>query len=178
MNGGTCLNVGCIPSKALLDSSQKFHETAKDLSVHGISVDSVDIDISAMLERKNKIINQLTGGIAGLFKANGVTALYGTGKLLSGKKVELTDNEGSVSLIDAQNVILASGSLPISIPVAPVDNDLILDSTGALEIEEVPKRLGVIGAGVIGLELGSVWARLGSEVILLEALDDFFGYHG
>ena len=173
VNGGTCLNVGCIPSKALLDSSQKFHETAKDLSVHGISVDSVDIDISAMLERKNKIINQLTGGIAGLFKANGVTALYGTGKLLSGKKVELTDNEGSVSLIDAQNVILASGSLPISIPVAPVDNDLILDSTGALEIEEVPKRLGVIGAGVIGLELGSVWARLGSEVILFEALDDF-----
>jgi len=126
-----------------------------------------------MLERKNKIINQLTGGIAGLFKANGVTALYGTGKLLAGKKVELTANDGAVSVIEASNVILASGSLPIDIPVAKVDGDLIVDSTGALEIGEVPKRLGVIGAGVIGLELGSVWNRLGSEVVLLEAMEDF-----
>jgi len=126
-----------------------------------------------MLERKNKIINQLTGGIAGLFKANGVTALYGTGKLLAGKKVELTANDGTVSVIEASNVILASGSLPIDIPVAKVDGDLIVDSTGALEISEVPKRLGVIGAGVIGLELGSVWNRLGSEVVLLEAMEDF-----
>ena len=173
VNGGTCLNVGCIPSKALLDSSYKYHEAAEELAVHGISTSGVTIDIPAMLERKNKIINQLTGGIAGLFKANGVTALYGMGKLLAGKKVELTDNEGVVSVIDADNVILASGSLPIAIPVAPVDNDLILDSTGALEIGEVPKRLGVIGAGVIGLELGSVWGRLGSKVVLLEAMDDF-----
>jgi len=133
----------------------------------------VAIDIPAMLERKNKIIIQLTGGIAGLFKANGVTALYGSGKLLAGKKVELTDSDGAVSVIDAENVILASGSQPIAIPVAPVDNDLILDSTGALEIGEVPERLGVIGAGVIGLELGSVWGRLGSKVVLLEALDEF-----
>jgi dihydrolipoamide dehydrogenase len=131
------------------------------------------MDIPAMLARKNKIINQLTGGIAGLFKANGVTALYGTGKLLAGKKVELTANDGSVSVIEAGNVILASGSLPIDIPVAKVDGDLIVDSTGALEIGEVPKRLGVIGAGVIGLELGSVWNRLGSEVVLLEAMEDF-----
>jgi dihydrolipoamide dehydrogenase len=131
------------------------------------------MDIPAMLARKNKIINQLTGGISGLFKANGVTALYGTGKLLAGKKVELTANDGTVSVIEAGNVILASGSLPIDIPVAKVDGDLIVDSTGALEIGEVPKRLGVIGAGVIGLELGSVWNRLGSDVVLLEAMEDF-----
>ena len=173
VNGGTCLNVGCIPSKALLDSSNKYHEAAEGLAVHGISTAGVEIDIPAMHGRKDKIVKQLTGGISGLFKANGVTALYGTGKLLASKKVELTDNNGVVSVIDAENVILASGSLPIAIPVAPVDNDLILDSTGALEIGEVPERLGVIGAGVIGLELGSVWGRLGSKVVLLEALDDF-----
>ncbi|MGB2450735.1 MAG: dihydrolipoyl dehydrogenase [Porticoccaceae bacterium] len=173
VNGGTCLNVGCIPSKALLDSSYKYHEAKEDLGTHGISTKGVAMDIPAMLERKNKIINQLTGGISGLFKANGVTALYGTGKLLAGKKVELTANDGAVSVIEASNVILASGSLPIDIPVAKVDGDLIVDSTGALEIGEVPKRLGVIGAGVIGLELGSVWNRLGSEVVLLEAMEDF-----
>ena len=173
VNGGTCLNVGCIPYKALLDSSYKYHEAKEDLGTHGISTKGVAMDIPAMLERKNKIINQLTGGISGLFKANGVTALYGTGKLLAGKKVELTANDGAVSVIEASNVILASGSLPIDIPVAKVDGDLIVDSTGALEIGEVPKRLGVIGAGVIGLELGSVWNRLGSEVVLLEAMEDF-----
>jgi dihydrolipoamide dehydrogenase len=173
VNGGTCLNVGCIPSKALLDSSFKYHEAKEDLGIHGISTQGVAMDIPAMLARKNKIINQLTGGISGLFKANGVTALYGTGKLLAGKKVELTANDGTVSVIEAGNVILASGSLPIDIPVAKVDGDLIVDSTGALEINEVPKRLGVIGAGVIGLELGSVWNRLGSEVVLLEAMEDF-----
>jgi len=173
VNGGTCLNVGCIPSKALLDSSYKYHEAKEDLAVHGIKAGSVTIDVAAMLERKNKIINQLTGGIAGLFKANGVTALYGSGKLLAGKKVELTDHDGVVTTLDADNVILASGSSPIAIPVAPVDGELILDSTGALEIGSVPKRLGVIGAGVIGLELGSVWNRMGSEVVLLEAMPDF-----
>ena len=173
VNGGTCLNVGCIPSKALLDSSYKYHEAKEDLGIHGITTKGVAMDIPAMLARKNKIINQLTGGIAGLFKANGVTALYGTGKLLAGKKVELTANDGAVTVIEAGNVILASGSLPIDIPVANVDGDLIVDSTGALEIGEVPKRLGVIGAGVIGLELGSVWNRLGSDVVLLEAMGDF-----
>lgn len=173
VNGGTCLNVGCIPSKALLDSSYKYHETKEDLAVHGISADGVTIDVTTMLERKNKIINQLTGGIAGLFKANGVTPLYGTGRLLAGKKVEFTDNDDKQTIIQADNVILASGSLPIDIPVAPIDGKLIVDSTGALEIDSVPKRLGVIGAGVIGLELGSVWNRMGSEVVLLEAMEDF-----
>lgn len=173
VNGGTCLNVGCIPSKALLDSSYKYHEAKDSLGVHGISIDGVTIDVPAMLERKNKIIGQLTGGIAGLFKANGVTPLYGTGKLLAGKKVEFVDSDGKETILEAENVILASGSLPIEIPVAPVDGKLIVDSTGALEIDKVPKRLGVIGAGVIGLELGSVWNRMGSEVVLLEAMEDF-----
>lgn len=173
VNGGTCLNVGCIPSKALLDSSYKYHEAKEDLQIHGISAKEVTIDVAGMLKRKDKIISQLTGGIAGLFKANGVVPLYGTGKLLSGKRVELTDNEGAVTILESENVILASGSLPIEIPVAPVDGNLIVDSTGALEIDSVPKRLGVIGAGVIGLELGSVWNRMGSEVVLLEAMEDF-----
>ena len=173
VNGGTCLNVGCIPSKALLDSSYKYHEAKHDLGIHGISAEGVGIDIPGMLDRKNKIISQLTGGIAGLFKANGVTSLYGTGKLLAGKKVEFASNDGEVIILEAENVILASGSLPIAIPVAPVDGELILDSTGALEIDAIPERLGVIGAGVIGLELGSVWNRLGSDVVLLEAMEDF-----
>jgi len=173
VNGGTCLNVGCIPSKALLDSSYKYHEAKDDLGVHGISTSGVEINVPAMIGRKNQIIKNLTGGIAGLFKANGVTSLFGAGKLLAGKKVEVTDFEGKVTVYEAENVILASGSNPINIPPAPVDNDVIVNSTGALEFSEVPKRLGVIGAGVIGLELGSVWNRLGSQVVVLEALDSF-----
>lgn len=171
--GGTCLNVGCIPSKALLDSSHKFAEARDSLAVHGISVQGASIDIPAMLRRKDAIVEQLTGGIAGLFKHNGVTAIAGTGRVLSGTRVEVTDKAGKVELIAAGNIIVAAGSLPVAIPPAPVDNKFILDSTGALELAEVPRRLGVIGAGVIGLELGSVWARLGSEVVMLEALDDF-----
>ena len=171
--GGTCLNVGCIPSKALLDSSWKFHEAQDGFAVHGISAKGVSIDVPAMVGRKNTIIKNLTGGVAGLFKANGVTLLEGHGKLLAGKKVEVTDKDGNTSVVEAENVILASGSRPIDIPPAPVDQDVIVDSTGALEFQSVPKKLGVIGAGVIGLELGSVWARLGAEVTVLEALDKF-----
>ena len=173
VNGGTCLNVGCIPSKALLDSSYKYHEAKEDLGLHGITTSGVELNVSSMIARKNQIIKNLTGGIAGLFKANGVTSLFGTGKLLAGKKVEVTDFDGKVTVYDAENVILASGSSPINIPPAPVDNDVIVNSTGALEFTEVPKRLGVIGAGVIGLELGSVWNRCGSKVTVLEALDSF-----
>ncbi|AEF22456.1 MULTISPECIES: dihydrolipoyl dehydrogenase [Pseudomonas] len=171
--GGTCLNVGCIPSKALLDSSWKYHEAQDGFAVHGISAKGVSIDVPAMVGRKNTIIKNLTGGVAGLFKANGVTLLEGHGKLLAGKKVEVTDKDGKTSVVEAENVILASGSRPIDIPPAPVDQDVIVDSTGALEFQAVPKKLGVIGAGVIGLELGSVWARLGAEVTVLEALDKF-----
>jgi dihydrolipoamide dehydrogenase len=170
--GGTCLNVGCIPSKALLDSSWKFHEAQDGFAIHGINHAGVTMDVPAMIGRKSNIVKNLTGGVAGLFKSNGVTVLQGHGKLLAGKKVEVTGPNG-VEIVEAENIILASGSRPIDIPPAPVDQKIIVDSTGALEFQQVPKRLGVIGAGVIGLELGSVWSRLGAEVTVLEALDTF-----
>ena len=173
VNGGTCLNVGCIPSKALLDSAHKYHETKESYAAHGISTGDVGMDVPSMIARKEKIVKQMSGGIAGLFQANKVTPLYGSGKLLAGRKVEFVDNDGNTQILEAENVILASGSVPVDIPVAPVDGDVIVDSTGALEFQEVPKRLGVIGAGVIGLELGSVWNNLGSDVVCLEAMEDF-----
>tara|TARA_R110000823_G_scaffold130015_20_gene258129 strand:+ start:11388 stop:12827 length:1440 start_codon:yes stop_codon:yes gene_type:complete len=171
--GGTCCNTGCIPSKALLDSSHKFAEARDSFAVHGIVVNDPVADIPAMQKRKQKVVDQLTDGIAGLFKHNGVTAIAGTGRVIAGAKVEVTDAEGKVRVLEAGHVIVAAGSLPVNIPVAPVDGEFIVDSTGALELAEVPRRLGVIGAGVIGLELGSVWRRLGSEVVMLEALDEF-----
>jgi len=171
--GGTCLNVGCIPSKALLDSSQKFHEARDTFSVHGIAIEAPKIDVPAMLRRKEQIVSQLTGGIAGLFKHNGVTTIPGRGKVLAGANVEVTAADGSTSVVEAGSVIIAAGSEPITIPPAPIDDEYIVDSTGALEFTEVPGRVGVIGAGVIGLELGSVWGRLGADVILIEALDEF-----
>lgn len=173
VNGGTCLNVGCIPSKALLDSSHKFHMAKHEFEAHGISTGSVSVDVPAMIERKAKVVKQMAGGISGLFKANQVTSIQGTGKLVKGTQVEVTDADGEAKTYSADNVILATGSVPIDIPPARVDQKLIVDSTGALEFNEVPKRLGVIGAGVIGLELGSVWSRLGSEVVVIEALKDF-----
>lgn len=171
--GGTCLNVGCIPSKALLDSSWKFLEAEDGFKAHGINHAGVTMDVPAMVGRKSQIVKNLTSGVATLFKANGVTLLEGHGKLLAGKKVEVTGKDGNVEVVEADNVILASGSRPIDIPPAPVDQNVIVDSTGALEFQTVPKRLGVIGAGVIGLELGSVWSRLGAEVTVLEALEKF-----
>jgi dihydrolipoamide dehydrogenase len=171
--GGTCLNVGCIPSKALLDSSHKFAEASHHFDVHGINVGKVTIDVPAMIARKTKVVKQLTGGIAGLFQANKVTGISGTGKLLKDRKVEVTAADGSKQVLSANNIIIAAGSVPIQIPPAPLQDDVVVDSTGALEFQEVPKRLGVIGAGVIGLELGSVWSRLGSEVVVLEATDAF-----
>ncbi|CAA0113704.1 Dihydrolipoyl dehydrogenase [BD1-7 clade bacterium] len=171
--GGTCLNVGCIPSKALLDSSHRFHDAQHNFDLHGIGTGELSVDVSKMMERKRSIVNQLTGGIGGLFKANGVTPIQGTGKLLAGKQVEVTDAAGEKTILDAENVILASGSVPVEIPPAPLHDGVVVDSTGALEFDSVPERLGVIGAGVIGLELGSVWSRLGSEVIVIEAMEDF-----
>ena len=173
VNGGTCLNVGCIPSKALLDSSHRYADAKHDFDVHGIGVKGLTIDVPAMIKRKEKVVKQMAGGITGLFQANKVTSIYGKGRLLANKQVEVTDNDGKKTTYEADNVVLASGSLPVNIPVAPVDNESIVDSTGALEFIEVPKRLGIIGAGVIGLELGSVWSRLGAEVVLLEAMDKF-----
>lgn len=171
--GGTCLNVGCIPSKALLDSSYKYHEAIDGFKIHGIEAKGVSIDVPAMVARKNGIVKNLTGGVSTLFKANGVTLLEGHGKLLANKQVEVTGSDGKTQIVQAENVILASGSRPVEIPPAPIDQDVIVDSTGALDFQAVPKKLGVIGAGVIGLELGSVWARLGAEVTVLEALDKF-----
>jgi dihydrolipoamide dehydrogenase len=171
--GGTCLNAGCIPSKALLESSELFYRSEHEFSKHGINISNVSMDIGVMQKRKASIVRQLTGGIAGLFKANKVEGLVGHGKLLAGKKVEFTPTDGDVEVLDARYVILASGSTPIELPIAPFDGERIVDSWGALEFTEVPKTLGVVGAGVVGLELGSVWNRLGSDVVILEAMDDF-----
>ena len=172
--GGTCLNVGCIPSKALLDSSHRFHDVRHGVAAHGIAVGDVSMDVAAMQARKDKVVQTLTRGIAGLFKKNKVDAYAGTATLGEERTVEVTPSgKGEKTQLQGKNVIVAAGSVPVSIPVAKVDGKSIVDSTGALAFEEVPKRLGVIGAGVIGLELGSVWSRLGSEVVLLEALEDF-----
>ena len=170
--GGTCLNVGCIPSKALLDSSHRYSDALNHFSDHGIEVSKPKLDIPKMMERKNKVVAQLTAGVGGLFKANKVTAIFGEAKVLNSNQVEVLINNKS-EIIETKNIVIASGSLPINIPVAPIDQNNIVDSTGALEFLSVPKKLGIIGAGVIGLELGSVWARLGSEVTILEAMDDF-----
>jgi dihydrolipoamide dehydrogenase len=171
--GGTCLNAGCIPSKALLESSELYHRAGSEFRKHGIMTGDVEMDVAAMQKRRAGIVRQLTGGIAGLFKANDVEGLVGHGKLLKGKKVEFTPVDGDVEIIDAQHVILASGSAPIELPVAKFDGESIIDSWDTLELDAVPETLGVVGAGVIGLELGSVWARLGARVTILEAMDDF-----
>ncbi len=171
--GGTCLNAGCIPSKALLESSELFHRAQHEFSKHGINTTGVTVDIGQMQKRKNGIVRQLTGGIAGLFKANNVTGLVGHGRLLADKKVEFTPVDGEVEVLDTRYIILATGSTPIELGVAPFDGERIVDSWGALDFDAAPKTLGVVGGGVVGLELGSVWSRLGSEVTVLEAMDDF-----
>lgn len=171
--GGVCLNVGCIPSKALLDSSHKYAEATQHFVEHGIKVGKIELDVPVMIERKRKVVKQLTTGIAGLFKANKVTGISGTGKLLKDKQVEVTAIDGSKQVLSAGSVIIAAGSVPVEIPPTPLQDDVIVNSTGALEFQEVPKRLGVIGAGVIGLELGSVWSRLGAKVVVLEAVESF-----
>ncbi len=172
--GGTCLNVGCIPSKALLDSSKHFHHVQHDYAKHGIKADAVAMDIGTMLGRKDDIVQKLTGGVGMLFKANKVASYHGTGRLLADRQVEVTPADGSDTLtLQAKHVILASGSVPIAIPNVTFDGEYIVDNEGALDFGEVPEKFGVIGAGVIGLELGSVWNWLGSDVTLLEAMPDF-----
>jgi len=173
--GGTCLNVGCIPSKALLDSSKQFHNLTHSFKDHGISAANASIDVKTMVGRKDKIVKQFTGGVALLFKANKIQSYLGKGKLLPNRQVEVTAPDGAKQTLAAVNVIIATGSVPIELPFAKFDNKLILDNAGALDIDAVPKTLGVIGAGVIGLELGSVWRRLGAQVTILEALPDFLG---
>jgi len=171
--GGTCLNVGCIPSKALLDSSHRYHDAANHLKIHGIDIKNIELDLPAMMKRKDDIVKKLTGGIDGLFAANKVTPIAGRAKVIANQKVEITNSNGEAETIESKNIIIATGSSPIEISSAKFDNKNILDSTGALEIDNVPKTLGVIGAGVIGLELGSVWSRLGSQVTVIEAMDNF-----
>lgn len=171
--GGTCLNVGCIPSKALLESSHLYDEANRHFGDHGIELKDLKVDVPAMMARKDKVVSELTGGIAQLFKANGVTWLKGHGKVLADKEVEITPHDGEAYSATADNVVIATGSQPVELSIAPFDGEYIVDSTGALEFDSVPGKLGVIGAGVIGLELGSVWRRLGSEVTVIEAMDDF-----
>ncbi len=170
--GGTCLNVGCIPSKALLDSSHRFYEANKNLAEHGIDIKDMKLNLSAMMKRKDEIVTKLTGGITGLFSANKVESISGRGKVLSKNQVEVVKSDGSLEVIDAKNIIIASGSSPIEIPAAKFGENIV-DSTGALSFEKVPKSLGIVGAGIIGLELGSVWSRLGSKVTVIEAMDTF-----
>ena len=171
--GGTCLNVGCIPSKALLEASHKFVEARDHFAEIGLNVKGLSTDVPKMIAKKEEIVSNLTSGVAGLLKSNGVTMFEGAAKLQAGRLVTFTGHDGKTQELSAEHVIVATGSVPVEIPPCPLTDDLILDSTGALEITSVPKRLGVIGAGIIGLELGSVWNRLGSEVVLLEALEDF-----
>ena len=170
--GGTCLNVGCIPSKALLDSSHRYSDAINHFSTHGIEVSKPKLDIAKMMQRKNKIVTQLTAGVTGLFKANKVTQILGHAKIIDSTHIEVISKDGTETL-ETKNIVIATGSSPINIPVAEINNKDIVDSTGALEFDSVPNKLGIIGAGVIGLELGSVWSRLGSEVTVLEAMDEF-----
>jgi dihydrolipoamide dehydrogenase len=174
--GGTCLNVGCIPSKALLDSSHHFAFVRHEAAEHGINIPGATLDVNRMIARKVKIVQTLTTGVAGLFRKHGIEWLQGFGRLLPDRQVEVTPvapDGAQPFVVSAAHVIVATGSVPARIPSAPVDNELIVDSTGALAFTEVPRRLGIIGAGVIGLELGSVWNRLGAKVVILEALPEF-----
>lgn len=174
--GGTCLNVGCIPSKALLQSSEHFHAAQHDFAEHGITVGDVKFDAAKMIERKDGIVTKLTGGIKFLFQKNKVESLFGKGSLKGRNgdawQVEV-DNKGEKSVIEAKYVIIATGSVPRPLPLIEIDNINVLDNEGALNLTEVPKKLGVIGSGVIGLEMGSVWKRVGSEVTILEAMPTF-----
>ena len=171
--GGTCLNVGCIPSKALLESTELYETARHSFFDLGINVGDVTLDVPKMIGRKDKIVMELTGGIEMLFKQNRIDWLQGAGQLLADKQVKVTDRKGKESIYNTENVIIATGSVPIDLSATPLEGDIVVDSAGALDWESVPGSVCVIGAGVIGLELGSVWRRMGSEVVLLEAQDTF-----
>lgn len=171
--GGTCLNVGCIPSKALLESSEQFYQATHKLERHGVRFKGLHFDVPAMIERKDKIVQTLTEGVQYLFKKNNITWLPGTARLLNPQTVEITPHGGQPEAVEARFIIIATGSTPRDLPNVPLDGTHIVDSSGALDFKEVPENLVIIGAGVIGLELGSVWKRLGSKVVLLEAMDSF-----
>jgi dihydrolipoamide dehydrogenase len=167
--GGTCLNVGCIPSKALLDSSEHFALARHGLAVHGIRA-TVELDLGRMMERKDAVVKQLTRGVEGLFKKNGVTRVEGTGRIVAAGRVEVS-GAADVRVLETARILIATGSKPVALPGIVFDDDPIVHATQALALTRVPRRLAVIGAGAIGLELGSVWQRLGSEVTVYEYLD-------
>jgi dihydrolipoamide dehydrogenase len=168
--GGTCLNVGCIPSKALLDSSEHYEAALHKLARHGVKVSGVELDLPTMLARKDKVVKELTGGVAFLFKKYGVTPLYGAAKLLPGNTVEVTGDDGKAATLKARNVLLATGSESVELPFLKYDGKHVVSSTEALNFNPVPKHLIVVGGGYIGLELGSVWKRLGAKVTVIEFL--------
>ncbi|CAM3914382.1 dihydrolipoyl dehydrogenase [Mucilaginibacter galii] len=169
--GGTCLNVGCIPSKALLDSSEHYHNAAHTFKTHGINLDNLSVDFSQMVNRKNEVVAQTTGGITFLFKKNKITSYQGMGSFKDKNTIVVTKEDGSQETITGKNVIIATGSKPSSLPFLPVDKKRIITSTEALNLPEVPKHMILIGGGVIGLELGSVYARLGARVSVIEYMD-------
>ncbi|MCB1187388.1 dihydrolipoyl dehydrogenase [bacterium] len=169
--GGTCLRVGCIPSKALLESSYRYHQAKDLLGDHGIEVKGVKLNLGQMMARKDKVVQINAGGIDGLFKKNNVTGLRGSGRIVSAGKVEVTDFDGNRQVYETERILIATGSKPAQLKGVEIDNDRICGSKGGLSFPEVPETLVVIGAGYIGLELGSVWHRLGSKVIVLEYLD-------
>src|SRR5205823_6364780 len=175
--GGTCTNVGCIPSKALLQSSENFEQAQHAFGDHGIVMKNISIDVGKMLARKSKVVAQNNDGILYLFKKNKVTFLHGRGSFAGkeGDAWKIRVEGSAAAQITAKHVIVATGSKPRTLPGVAIDNDRILDNEGALAMAEVPKKLGVVGAGVIGLEMGSVWRRLGAEVTILEALPAFLG---
>lgn len=166
--GGTCLNVGCIPSKALLESSENFVAAQKDFAAHGVKISKVELDLNTMMSRKDKVVQQNTEGIAFLFKKNKITPFAGTGKVLGTGKVEVKDAAGKTQVLNAKHIMIATGSAPVELPFLKFDEDKIVSNTGALALKKVPATMVVVGGGVIGLELGSVWARLGSQVTVIE----------
>ncbi|MFL6530686.1 MAG: dihydrolipoyl dehydrogenase [Chthoniobacterales bacterium] len=169
--GGTCLRIGCIPSKALLSSSDHFAFAKKEAAKHGIKLDNIALDLGVMLGRKDKVVKQLTGGVRGLMKLNKVSTFQGVGTITAPGKVSVQPNEGSAQELEAKHIVIATGSVPVELPGMKFDGKTIVDSTDALSFSEVPKKLLVIGGGAIGLEMGSVWSRLGSEVTVVEFLD-------
>ena len=168
--GGTCLNVGCIPSKSLLNLSEEFHK-AQNLSSKGIETGEVKLNLSKMMKNKDKAVTILTKGVEFLLKKNKVTYFKGTGSFKTKKEISIKDNQNKETLIEAEKVIIATGSVPLSLPGIKFDEKVIVSSSGALKLEKVPKKMVVVGGGYIGLEMGSVWSRLGAEVQVVEFLD-------
>ncbi|HLS95402.1 MAG TPA: dihydrolipoyl dehydrogenase [Sphingobacterium sp.] len=173
--GGTCLNVGCIPSKALLDTSEHYHNAAHNFESHGIGLSNLKIDVKKMIERKNEVIAQNTAGITFLFKKNKIETYEGVGSFVDKNTIKVTKTDGSTEELKAKNIIIATGSKPTALPFLPIDKKRIITSTEALNLQEVPKHLIVIGGGVIGLELGSVYARLGAKVSVVEFAKSIIG---